>query len=137
MKASALLLLRFTLGGLLVWWGLDKMLHVEHGASVAEHFYWGVGSGHAWLRVAGALELTLGASVIAGLLRRWTYPATACVCGVTTLGVWRSVIDPWGWFLTDTNVLFYPSAIIFAASLVLVASRDDDRLALDRSTRAV
>ncbi|MBA3520997.1 MAG: hypothetical protein H0T90_00640 [Gemmatimonadales bacterium] len=59
-----------TLGGLLIWWGLDKFYQVEHGVQVAQHFYGGVGT------------------------------------GVTV--------------------------IIWAASLVLWAFRDEDRLALDR-----
>jgi len=132
MKARALLLLRVTLGVLLIWWGLDKLVQVEHGAAVAEQFYWGVGTGQGWLRVAGVLEMLLGGLVVAGLGRRWAYPALVALTGITLLGVWRSVLDPWGWFLADTNVLFYPSAIVWAASLVLWTFRDDDRLTLDR-----
>ncbi len=135
MKASTLLLLRVTLGGLLVWWGLDKLVQVEHGVAVAERFYWGVGTGRRWLQVAGVLELLLGALVMLGLWRRWAYPATVALTGVTMLGVWRSVLDPWGWVLADTNVLFYPSAIVWAASAVLWAFRDADRLTLDRRAR--
>lgn len=110
MKARTLLFLRATLGCLLIWWGLDKLIQVEHGVQIAEHFYWGVGTSQSWLRVAGALEIPLGALVVLGLGRRWAYPAQA---------------------LADTNVLFYPSVIVFAASLVLWAFRDEDRLALD------
>jgi hypothetical protein len=42
------------------------------------------------------------------------------------------VVDPWGWYLEGANVLFYPSLIIFAASLVLWAFMDDDRLVVAR-----
>ncbi|MBA3345426.1 MAG: DoxX family membrane protein [Gemmatimonadales bacterium] len=132
MKARALLFLRITFGGLLIWWGLDKFYQVEHGVQVAQHFYWGVGTGVTWLRLAGIVEILLGALVLLGLWRRWAYPALALLTGITLLAVWRSVLDPWGWWLTGANVLFYPSVIIWAASLVLWAFSDEDRLALDR-----
>ncbi len=136
MRPRALLLLRVTLGGLLIWWGLDKLVQVEHGVAVAEQFYWGVGTGQHWLRVAGVLEMLLGALVVVGLGRRWAYPALVVLTGVTLLGVWRSVLDPWGWVLADTNVLFYPSAIVWAATVVLWVFRDDDRLTLDSQPAA-
>ena len=37
----------------------------------------------------------------------------------TSIGVWKSIVDPWGWFLDGSNVLFYPSAIIAAGALLL------------------
>lgn len=43
------------------------------------------------------------------------------ITGVTLAGVWRSIVDPWGWYLTGTNALFYPSVVIFAGVLVLLA----------------
>ena len=49
----------------------------------------------------------------------------------TAIGVWKSIIDPWGWFLDGSNVLFYPSAIIAAAALLLWGTIDEDELALD------
>jgi hypothetical protein len=67
---------------------------------------------------------------VAGVARRWVYPAVAAITGTTLLGVWRSVVDPWGWYLEGSNVLFYPSAVVFAAVLVLWAWRDEDLLAV-------
>lgn len=55
----------------------------------------------------------------------------AAITGLTLIGVWRSIVDPWGWYLDGTNALFFPSLIVFAATLVLLAFRDEDRLALD------
>jgi hypothetical protein len=45
--------------------------------------------------------------------------------------VWRSIVDPWGWYLEGANVLFFPSLIIFAAALVLAAHRAEDALSVD------
>lgn len=131
MKPWSLLFLRITQGGLLIWWGLDKLVNVDHGIAVARHFYLGVGASQSFLRAFGAFEIGLGLLLMLGWGRRWTYLLLLLITGITLLGVWQSVIDPWGWLFKGTNALFYPSAIIFAGSLVLWAFRDLDRLALD------
>jgi hypothetical protein len=48
----------------------------------------------------------------------------------------KSVVDPWAWYLEGANVLFSPSLIIFAASLVLWTFRYEDRLVVGRRARA-
>ena len=131
MKSWGLLLLRVSTGWLLVMWGLDKLVNVEHGQRVAESFYLGIGAQAVVQNGLGVLEIILGLLVVVGLWRRLAYPAMVAVLLITALAVWRSVIDPWGWFLDGANVLFYPSAIVFAGSLVLWATRDEDHLALD------
>ncbi|MEO6967755.1 MAG: DoxX family membrane protein [Rhodanobacteraceae bacterium] len=135
MKAGSLLLLRIALGLLLVLWGVDKLIRVEHGMAVANHFYFGVSASVALLKVFGALEVLIGIAVILGVLRRIAYPLQLLLNAITVLAVWRSVLDPWGWYLHDTNVLFYPSLIVFAASWVLWAFIDADRLSLDMRGR--
>jgi putative oxidoreductase len=52
--------------------------------------------------------------------------------GASLLAVFKSVVDPWGWVFTGTNALFYPSLIIFAASLLLIAFREEDTWVLDK-----
>jgi len=59
------------------------------------------------------------------------YPALLAVTGLTLVGVWRSVVDPWGWYLDGTNALFFPSLIVFAGALVVSAFRAADALAVD------
>jgi hypothetical protein len=61
------------------------------------------------------------------------YPLQLLLNGASLLAVMPSVIDPWGWMFEGSNVLFYPSLIIFAGSLLLIAYRDEDRMALDRT----
>ena len=130
-RRLALLALRVALGLLMLVWGADKLANPAHGMQVAERFYFGMPSPRALMPAAGIAQLALGALVILGLARRVAYPALALVTGTTLLGVWRSVADPWGWWLTETNTLFFPSLIVFAGVLVLLAFRADDRLALD------
>ena len=128
MKARSLLLLRASLGLLMLIWGVDKLVNVKHGLEVSQYFYLGASYSAALLKSFGDVQMALGVLIVLGLVRRIAYLALLAVTGVTLLGVWRSVLDPWGWYLEGANVLFYPSLIIFAASLVLWAFRDDDRL---------
>lgn len=135
MKRIGLCALRVTTGWLLVMWGVDKIVDVEHGLRVTEAFYGGVFGGSALLHhVLGGLQALLGALVVLGLWRRRTYPVMFLVLAGTAVGVWKSVLDPWGWFLEGANVLFYPSAIVLAGAAVLWGTIDEDTLALDRGS---
>ena len=131
MKRWGLFLLRVTTGWLLVMWGLDKLVNVEHGQAVAEAFYLGIGTQAIVLNALGVLQIILGALVVLGLWRRRAYPVAFIVLLITALGVWRSIIDPWGWVLEGSQVLFYPSAIIAAGALLLWGTIDEDEMTLD------
>jgi putative oxidoreductase len=130
MKRYTLLLSRLALGGLMVWWGLDKILHMQHALAVSQSFYLGWVMTPAVWRGLGGLQVGLGILLMLGVGRRWTYPLLLLVTGVSLLAVWRSVVDPFGWWSSDTELLFYPSIIIFASAAVLAAFRDEDRMAL-------
>ena len=131
MQPFALLALRVTTGFLIVWWGLDKLVNVGHAVAVSERFYLGVVSSEGALQAFGVAQTLLGVLIVAGLFRRWTYPALLAITGATALGVWRSIVDPWGWVLEGSNALFYPSAIIVAGVFVLLAFREHDEWHLD------
>ena len=123
--------MRITTGWLLVMWGLDKLFNVEHGQAVAQTFYLGIGTQAAVLNVLGVLQIILGGLVVLGLWRRRAYPVAFVVLLITAIGVWKSIIDPWGWFLDGSQVLFYPSAIIAAGALLLWGTIDEDEMTLD------
>lgn len=127
-KAITLLALRASLALLMLVWGLDKFANPGHGAAVAERFYGGVLAGEGFMPLLGSLQIVLAVGLGVGVFRRFLYPVLVGVTGVTLLGVWRSVVDPWGWFLEDTNALFFPSLIVFAGALVLLAFMDEDVL---------
>ena len=135
LKTASLLLLRVSLGGLLLIWGANKIINVGHSLAIAENFYFGFLAAEFILPLAGAGQILIGLLVIVGFARRWVYPLQLLLNGVSLLAVSASVIDPLGWFLDGTNVLFYPSLIIFAGSLVVMAFREEDRLALDARQR--
>jgi uncharacterized membrane protein YphA (DoxX/SURF4 family) len=132
MRHRSLLLLRVSIGLLMVFWGIDKLVNVEHGMLVSEGFYLGLFSIPVLLQAFGVLQVLLGLLVIVGVARDLVYPALLAITAATALGVWKSIVDPWGWYLQGSNVLFYPSLIIFAASVVLWAFRDEDTLVLSR-----
>jgi uncharacterized membrane protein YphA (DoxX/SURF4 family) len=130
-KAWGLLLLRVSLGLLLVFWGLDKLVNVDHSIRVAERFYLGVGATTWFLNAFGVVETLIGVLVVVGKWRRLTYPLMLAMFTVSGLSVWKSIVDPWGWVFEDTNVLFYPSLIIFAGTLVVWGFKEEDTLSLD------
>lgn len=131
MKSWGLLLLRLSTGWLLVMWGLDKFLDVEHGQRVAESFYLGIGSQAVVQNVFGGLEMLLGLLVVLGLWRKRAYPVAFVVLLITALAVWKSILDPWGLVLDGSQVLFYPSIIILAGAMVLWGTMDEDDMTLD------
>lgn len=117
-----MLFLRASLGLLLVVWGVDKLRDARHGLLVSAHFYGGLVSSAPLITAFGAAEVLLGLALVAGLARRVTYPALLLVTGTTLLAVWRSVLDPLGLVFAHTQLLFFPSLIIFAGALVLVTA---------------
>ncbi|WP_419167891.1 DoxX family membrane protein [Candidatus Palauibacter sp.] len=131
MKRWGLLLLRVSTGWLLVMWGLDKIVNVEHGQRVAESFYLGLGTQAVVQNALGGLEALLGLLVVLGLWRKRVYPVMFVVLLITALAVWKSILDPWGWVLEGSQVLFYPSLIVFAGSMVLWGTMDEDEMTLD------
>ncbi len=131
MKAWSLCLLRVSLGLLLVWWGLDKLVNVEHSVRVADTFYLGIGRAVWFLSAFGVFETALGLLVIIGKWRRFTYPVMLLILAVSGLSVWKSIIDPWGWIFEESNALFYPSLVILAGALVVWGFKDEDTMALD------
>lgn len=131
MKRWGLFLLRVTTGWLLVLWGIDKFQDVAHGQLVAETYYFGIGTQAVVQQIFGGVEILLGALVILGVWRRRVYPVMLVVLLFTAIGVWKSIIDPWGWFLEGSSVLFYPSAIIAAGALLLWGTIDEDGMSLD------
>lgn len=136
MRSFSLLLLRVSIGVLMLLWGADKLVDVEHGLNVTRKFYLGLLDSPGAMQAFGVLQCLLGLLVVVGALRRLTYPALLLVTGATALGVWRSIVDPWGWYLEGSNVLFYPSLITFAGVLVLMAFQPEDEHSVDQARAA-
>lgn len=132
MKAFALLALRVSIALLVLLWGLDKIVDPEHALQVSDNFYLGLLSLPALMAWFGAAQVAVALLAMLGLFRRWVDPIILVINLGSLAGVWRSILDPWGWFMEGTNVLFFPSLIIAAGCLVIIAFQDQDRWVLDR-----
>lgn len=87
MKIWTLLLLRVSLGWLLVIWGADKVFNVEHGMAVASKFYFGIFTAESALQAAGVLQMLVGLVVVVGFARRWIYPVPVLLNATSLLAV--------------------------------------------------
>lgn len=138
LKAGALLLLRTGTGLLLVLWGGLRVGSPAAGPGLANKYYGGLLDLPAVQIAFGASEIILGLLIVVGLFRRITYPLQALVLVPGAILLWRYLLDPMGMYLLakdDSQILFFPSITVAAASLVLLAFRDDDRWSLDEKLR--
>ena len=134
MKALVLFLLRVTTGGLLIIWGMIKAIVPGTAQAVSDKYYSGYLSAEALQFPLGAAQVILGILVILGVMRSVVYPIQAIVLGAGAAAIWQYLADPLGLYLLDAEtrqVLFFPSSTVFVASLVLLAFRRDDAIALD------
>jgi putative oxidoreductase len=134
LKAWSLLLLRVGTGLLLILWGALRLLSPAAGPGLAAKYYWGLLNQQTIQLAFGAAEIVIGALVVLGLFRRIAYPLQALILIPGALMLWRYLLDPLGLYLLDkesSQILFFPSVTVAAATLVLLAFRDEDRLSLD------
>ncbi len=135
MKSTLLLALRVSTGALLIIWGLIKAKAPEAAIGVSDKYYSGLLSAEALQGPLGWGQALLGVLVILGVLRAVTYPLQAAVLVIGAAAIWKYLVDPLGLYLLNEEtrqVLFFPSTTVAVASLILLAFRSDDRLALDR-----
>jgi uncharacterized membrane protein YphA (DoxX/SURF4 family) len=133
-QSWSLLFLRAGTGLLLVVWGALRVISPEAGPGLADKYYSGL-LGMQGLQIAyGVAEILIGGLVTLGLFRRLAYPLQALILVPAALMLWRYLVDPMGvWLLSreDSQILFFPSIALAAASVTLIAFRDHDRLSLD------
>ena len=134
MKSASLLALRLSTGLLLVVWGSLRLIMPETGPGLASTYYGGIMSAQSLQVAFGAAEVLLGLLVCLGLFRRVVYPLQSLVLVLGTLAIGKYLLDPLGLWLLDresSQILFFPSLTVAAATIVLIAFRDFDRLSLD------
>lgn len=132
MKARTLLFLRVSVALLVLLWGINKVVNVEGAISVSDRYYFGLLSASGLVPILGIAQCAVAVLALVGLWRTVVDPAIALINLGSLLGVRTSIIDPWGWYLEGTNVLFFPSLTVFAASLLLIAMRSEETLVADR-----
>jgi len=132
MKSFSLLALRVSIALLVLLWGIDKLVDPQHAIQVSDAFYHGLLSHPGLMVVLGVGQIAVALLALAGLFRRWVDPVILVINVGSMVGVWRSIVDPWGWVLEGTNVLFFPSLIVTAGCLVMIAFQDQETMVLDR-----
>ena len=135
MKAFSLLFLRISTGMLILLWGLIKIMKPEAAIGVSEKYYGGIVSAEMIQMPWGLFQVAVGLLVILGLFRRFVYPLQAAILCLGALAIWNHILDPFGLYLFGpdggANLLFFPSLGMAAATIVIWAFRDQDRIALD------
>ncbi len=134
-KAGSLLLLRIGTGLLLVLWGALRVMSPAAGPGLAAKYYGGFLDLQTLQTGFGVAEVVIGLLVVVGLFRRISYALQAVILVPGALILWRYLLDPMGLYLLDkesSQILFFPSITIAAATLVLLAFRDQDRWSLDQ-----
>ncbi|MCY7281317.1 MAG: hypothetical protein LH610_10565 [Sphingomonas bacterium] len=138
-KAASLLLLRIGTGLLLVLWGVLRVLSPAAGPGLAAKYYGGFLDLQILQIGFGAAEVIIGLLVVVGLFRRVSYLLQALILVPGAIVLWRYLLDPMGLYLLDkesSQILFFPSITIAAATLVLLAFRVEDRWSLDHMLMA-
>ncbi len=119
----SLLLLRLSLGLVMMVWAFDKILNPSHGAAVFESFYGLAGIGESLIPIIGIAQGLLVAAFLMGLARTWTYGAVLLMHGVTTLVSWSAYLQPL------KNILFFAAWPMLAGLIALFLLRHEDRIA--------
>ncbi len=136
MKPFSLLFLRVSIALLVLLWGIDKVVDTDHAIAVSDNFYLGLLSFPGLMPILGILQSVVALLALVGLFRVVVDPLILLINLGSLAGVWRSILDPWGWFLEGTNVLFFPSLVIAAGCLVLIAFQGQETLVMDAKRRA-
>lgn len=133
-KAASLLFLRIGTGLLLVLWGALRVSSPAAGPGLDAKYYGGFLNLESLQIGFGVAEVTIGLLVVFGLFRRVSYLLQALILVPGAIVLWRYLLDPMGMYLLEketSQILFFPSITIAAATLVLLAFRDADRWSLD------
>ncbi len=121
--AVSLLLLRLSLGLVMMVWAFDKILNPDHGAAVFESFY---GLGGVREQVIGMIGIAQGLVVLSfllGVAKTWTYGAVLFMHAVTTLVSWGAYLQPL------ENILFFSAWPMLAGLVTLFLLRHEDCIA--------
>ncbi|MGH7531124.1 MAG: DoxX family protein [Gemmatimonadales bacterium] len=131
----ALAVLRVSLGGFLLLWGIEKFVIPDTTVAIWSGFY-GIGLAAALVPVVGALESALGIAIAVGLWRRVSYGLGLLLHAISVLSTWRQILDPWGLRSGGSpNHLFLAGVPVLAAFITLYLMRDRDAWTVDERLR--
>jgi uncharacterized membrane protein YphA (DoxX/SURF4 family) len=128
--ATALLILRITLGIFLLQWGIEKFMVPDNTPAIWGHFY-GMSVPGSAATIFGAVEVALALCFFLGTFQTPAYLAAAILHAVSVAVSWKVLIDPWG---TPMNHLFVASIPVLGGFIALFLMRkfDTKRVKLGR-----
>jgi len=126
----ALAILRVSLGGFLLLWGVEKLLIPEATVAIWEHFYF-TNIAASLPYVIGVVEILFAVWFLLGWRRRLVYGIGMALHGITVLATWKQLIDPWGLIWGRNNHLFLAGVPVLAAFIAVYVLRDLDRWTVD------
>lgn len=118
----SLLLLRLSLGLVMMVWAFDKILNPGHGAAVLDGFYGLSGIGEQVIRAIGVVQGIIVLGFLLGVAKTWTYGAVLLMHAVTTLVSWSAYLEPL------KNILFFSAWPMLAGLVTLFLLRGEDRI---------
>ena len=123
---GALFLLRLSLGGFLLLWGIDKLVEPFSTVITFRGFY-GLPINSTVAMIAGVLEIALALAIIAGLFKTLSYGLGLLLHLSSVIVTHKQWLAPFG-----DNHLFIAALPILGAFVVLFVLRDsDNRWSLD------
>lgn len=135
MNALALLLLRITLGLMLVQWGFSTLNRGDYIVGDQYQHYAGLVAHSEDAILLHYGEIVLGLMVIIGAVRIVTYPLLFIAFFIAAMGdvncLINQLLPAFPACRQDPSAL-YPSAVVLAATLLLIASIRADKFAIDR-----
>ena len=129
--ATALLILRLSLGVFLLLWALEKFILPQTTAEIWASFYKIPISG-AIITILAILQTLLAIAFIIGWLRHITYGIALGINAVTFISTWQQLLDPWGLAGGESvNHLFLAGIPVLAGFIALYILHPWDMWSLD------
>ncbi len=118
----ALFLLRLSLGGFLLLWGVDKLVAPFATVMTFKGFY-GLAIDSTLAYIAGILEILLALAIMAGFYKTWSYGLGLLLHSASVIVTHHQWLAPFG-----ENHLFIAALPVLAAFVVLFMLRRADTL---------
>jgi putative oxidoreductase len=124
--ATALLILRVSLGVFLLQWSVEKIVVPESAMRFAEHLY-ALAPAIGTTIMVGVAEGLLALALLVGVWRRWSYGLAIVVDAVSVAATWRQLLNPYA----GTNHLFIAGVPVLAAFILLYVLRAWDAYSVE------
>jgi hypothetical protein len=119
----SLLMLRLSLGLVMMVWACDKIFNPGHGGAVLQSFYGIAGAGEQVVQGLGVVQALVVVAFLLGFARTYSYGAVLVMHAITTVVSWSAYLDPL------KNILFFSAWPMLAGLIALFLLRDYDRIA--------